>query len=121
MEENQKNCMELANRIYDLDAEVYDCVGSSLGRTFTGDRENTIRTLCALMLTKPDGHLLRSELALISNMARTVKDKKKRAQLMAEYDGFSSFSTGSEFFSHILRLSNGLQYHLTDEGFVRMI
>lgn len=42
-------------------------------------------------------------------------------QLMAEYDGFSSFSTGSEFFSHILRLSNGLQYHLTDEGFVRMI
>ena len=79
MQENAKKYMELANRIYDLDAEVYDCVGSSLGRTFTGDRENTIRTLCALMLTKPDGHLLRSELALISNMARTVKDKKKRA------------------------------------------
>ena len=32
------------------------------------------------------GHLLRSELALISNMARTIKDKKKRAQMMEEYD-----------------------------------
>ena len=38
------------------------------------------------MLTKPDGHLLRSELALISNMARTIKDKKKKTQMMTEYD-----------------------------------
>lgn len=55
--------IELANRIYDLDGEVYKCVGSSLGRTFTGSRENTIRALSMLMYTKPDGHLLRSELA----------------------------------------------------------
>ena len=83
MQENEKKYMELANRIYDLDAEVYDSVGSSLGRTFTGDRENTIRNLCTLMMTKPDGHLLRSELALISNMARTIKDKKKRDLMMS--------------------------------------
>ena len=86
MQENEKKYMELANRIYDLDAEVYASVGSSLGRTFTGDRENTIRNLCTLMMTKPDGHLLRSELALISNMARTIKDKKKRDLMMSEYD-----------------------------------
>src|SRR5699024_845133 len=86
MQENEKKYMELANRIYDLDTEVYDSVGSSLGRTFTGDRENTIRNLCTLMMTKPDGHLLRSELALISNMARTIKDKKKRDLMMSEYD-----------------------------------
>lgn len=86
MQENREKCLELANRIYNLDEEVYHCVGSSLGRTFTGNKENTIQNLCMLMLTKPDGHLLRSELALISNMARTIKDKKKKTQMMTEYD-----------------------------------
>ena len=38
------------------------------------------------MYTKPDGHLLRSELALISNMARTIRDKSERRRLMIEYD-----------------------------------
>lgn len=86
MQENREKCMELANRIYDLDGEVYKCVGSALGRTFTGSRENTVQNLCMLMLTKPDGHLLRSELALISNMARTIKDKEAKDRMMAEYD-----------------------------------
>ena len=30
MEDNQKKYTELANRIYDLDGAVYECVGSSL-------------------------------------------------------------------------------------------
>ena len=38
------------------------------------------------MYTKPDGHLLRSELALISNMARTIKDPAEKSRLMTEYD-----------------------------------
>ena len=63
MANNKDLFIELSNRIYDLDGEVYKCVGSSLGRTFTGSRENTIRALSMLMYTKPDGHLLRSELA----------------------------------------------------------
>lgn len=83
---NREIYTELANRIYDLDGEVYRVLGSSLGRTFTGSRETTIRTLSMLMYTKPDGHLLRSELALISNMARTIKDKDERRRLMKEYD-----------------------------------
>lgn len=86
MEENQKKYKELANRIYDLDGEVYECVGSSLGRTFTGGREATVRTLSMLMYTKPDGHLLRSELALISNMARTIQDKEEKSRLMRKYN-----------------------------------
>ena len=84
--ENQEKYTALANRIYDLDGDVYKCVGSSLGRTFTGKRENTIRTLSMIMYTKPDSHLLRSELALISNMARTIKDKEARSRMMTEYD-----------------------------------
>ncbi|HIS26604.1 MAG TPA: cytidylate kinase-like family protein [Candidatus Pullilachnospira intestinigallinarum] len=86
MKDNHEKCLELANRIYDLDAKVYDCVGSALGRTFTGNRENTVQNLCMLMLAKPDGHLLRSELALISNMARTIPDKEAKDRMLAEYD-----------------------------------
>lgn len=40
MQDNQEKCKELAIRIYNLDEEVYKCVGSSLGRTFTGQKEN---------------------------------------------------------------------------------
>lgn len=86
MANNKDMYIELANRIYDLDGEVYKCVGSSLGRTFTGSRENTIRALSMLMCTKPDGHLLRSELALISNMARTIKNKEDKSRMMTEYN-----------------------------------
>ena len=54
---------------------------------FTGQkRKQLLRHLAALMYTKPDGHLLRSELALISNMARTIRDKSERRRLMIEYD-----------------------------------
>ena len=86
MQDNQEKCKELAIRIYNLDEEVYKCVGSSLGRTFTGQKETTIRHLAALMYTKPDGHLLRSELALISNMARTIRKDEDRSRLMRKYD-----------------------------------
>ena len=86
MANNKDMYIELANRIYDLDGEVYKCVGSSLGRTFTGSRENTIRALSMLMYTEPDGHLLRSERALISNMARTIKNKEDKSRMMTEYN-----------------------------------
>ena len=48
MQDNQEKCKELAIRIYNLDEEVYKCVGSSLGRTFTGQKETTLRQLAAL-------------------------------------------------------------------------
>ena len=37
----REKCRELATRLYELDGEVYESVGSSLGRPFTGDREGT--------------------------------------------------------------------------------
>ena len=39
MEYTQESLRELAERIYDLDAEVYTRLGSSLGRVFNRDRE----------------------------------------------------------------------------------
>ena len=33
--ENKNKYYDIAERIYDLDGEVYECVGSSLGRTLS--------------------------------------------------------------------------------------
>ena len=86
MQENKNKYYDIAERIYDLDGEVYECVGSSLGRTFTGDKRTCVDNLVMLMRTKPEGHLLRSELALISNMARTIRKDEDRSRLMKKYD-----------------------------------
>ena len=41
-EESKTMVRNLAQRIYDLDSEVYKAVGSSLVRTFNGDRKAAI-------------------------------------------------------------------------------
>lgn len=38
MDDNMTMRLEIARRIYDLDAEVYRVLGSSLGRVFNSDR-----------------------------------------------------------------------------------
>ena len=55
MQDNQEKCKELAIRIYNLDEEVYKCVGSSLGRTFTGQKETTLRHKTSSLALIPDG------------------------------------------------------------------
>ncbi len=78
--------LEIAGRIYELDAEVYRVLGSGLGRVFNGDRERTVRELTEAMAHMSKSHYLRSELALISNMARTINDKSERVRLLSRYD-----------------------------------
>ena len=75
---NETKIRALAERIYDLDAQVYASLGSSLGRVFNRDRERCVRELVSLMMTRPEGNLVRSEIALIGNMARTIQDKEER-------------------------------------------
>ena len=86
MEYDKKKLEEIAGRIYDLDAEVYRVLGSGLGRVFNGSRESTIRDLVRIMLDQPKVHYLRSELALIGNMARTITSKADRSRVMTEYN-----------------------------------
>ena len=78
--------LALANRIYDLDAEVYGILGSNLGRVYNGERERTVRELASLMATPSKIHYLRSEIALIGNMARTIPDRKERTRVMSHYN-----------------------------------
>ena len=60
MEYTQEMLRELAERIYDLDAEVYAQLGSSLGRVFNRDREGCVKDMVRLMTTRNQGHQLRS-------------------------------------------------------------
>lgn len=77
---------QLAGRIYDLDLKVYTALGSSLGRVFNEDRETSINSMVHYMLENVEKHVVRSEIALIGNMARTIEDHDIRKEMMIEYD-----------------------------------
>ena len=84
--ENKEIYKKLANQIYELDEKVYKASGSNLGKTFTGEKVRTIENLTMLITSNPQGHLLRSEMALIGNMARSIRDKQVRHDLLIEYN-----------------------------------
>ena len=91
--------LELATRIYELDAEVYAILGSGLGRVFNGERERTLQELATLMATPSKIHFLRSEIALIGNMARTISDRKERTRVMYVYNEIlKEVETGLSFY-----------------------
>ena len=83
---NYEERLAIANRMYDLDAEVYQILGSGLGRVYNGRRDTTVRELAKMMGDVTKGHYLRSEMALIGNMARTIKDRGERARIMSLYN-----------------------------------
>lgn len=102
MNDNRQKCLELADRIYELDVEVYQCVGSSLGKAFTADKETCVETLANMMTDSTQRHLLRSELALISNMARTIRNKADKSRVMTKYDAIlKEVASLPETFGHV--------------------
>ncbi len=121
---NETKIRELAERIYDLDAQVYASLGSSLGRVFNRDRDRCIRELVSLMMARPEGNLVRSEIALIGNMARTIKDKEERRLIMTEYNEIlqavmelpTSFASGDVVNMELAKLNTfNLKKRFTDK------
>jgi len=106
MEKNRENCYEIAKQIYQLDKEVYECVGSSLGRTFTGDEATCVEEITRLLITRPQGHEIRSDIALIGNMARTIKNKEDHHRMMSQYN-------------EILKKGEMIQYNRASQKIVR--
>ena len=110
---DEKELRILAERIYDLDTKVYKNLGSSLGRVFTKDRDRCVDELVWEMLARNQGHIVRSDLALISNMARTIRDGQVKKELMTEYDKIltevtslpTSFAEGDVLNEQRLRLN----------------
>lgn len=86
MDFENKELRILAERIYDLDKEVYEVLESTVSRVFPGNRERSVNQIMELLHSRVDGSKVRSELALISNMARTIQDKAVRKQIMTKYN-----------------------------------
>lgn len=86
MEFNDAKIKELAIRIYDLDTEVYEELGSSIGRVFSSEKDLEVRNIMEALHSRNTSSRVRSELALISNMARTIQDKNMRHNTMIKYD-----------------------------------
>lgn len=78
--------IKLANILYDLDTKVYVATKSNLGRHFQGSKEKNIDDLVQMMTADYQVYRLRSEIASIGNMIRTIQDKETRESLMNEYD-----------------------------------
>lgn len=77
---------ELAERIYELDKRVYEEIGSSLGRVFNGNKDIMVDEIYDNFQNTKDAHYLRSALALISNMARSIENKKVHKEVLTEYN-----------------------------------
>lgn len=75
----------LATRMYNLDTEIYKATGSSLGRVYHGKPEKCIHDLTDLLASRPSASKLRDELALLSNMARSLKGRPEHRAIMKEY------------------------------------
>lgn len=86
MEMKKKQIRELAVRIYELDRDVYKASGSSLGRVFHGNRKRHVRQIKENLLHRNRAHVILSDMALISNMARTLPQGEEREELMKRYD-----------------------------------
>ena len=86
MEFYDEKIKALAIEIYELDAEVYKKLGSSLGRVFGGEKDICIRNIMEDLHSRQNSSRIRSELALISNMARTIPDHDTRHEIMVRYN-----------------------------------
>lgn len=85
MSEDKKiSVARFAGDVYDLDLRVYEALGSSLGRVFTADRKRNVKAV-EDAITGGREHIVRSEVALIGNMARTIPDPKVRREIMGQY------------------------------------
>ena len=85
MEFNDEKIRALAERIYDLDEEIYNATGSELGRVFTGDRDICITTIMEYLHSDSKEYIIRSDAALVGNMGRSITDRKKRREVMHKY------------------------------------
>ena len=90
----------LAEQIYDLDKRVYEATGSNLGRIFSDDKTSSVEEIMETLSESNKSHATRSMVALIGNMARSIKQKDYATWkgIMKEYDSIikkiSQMSTG---------------------------
>jgi cytidylate kinase len=83
---SEKDLIKLAEDIYSLDERTYMLLGSALGRVFNIGKTRSIQEMVTMMKSGK-GYVLRNEMALISNMARTIPNREAKEKIMMEYEG----------------------------------
>lgn len=74
---------KIATRLYDLDKQVYETTGSSLGRVFPSSPSFALQKIIDSLKINRE-HFLKNEMILISNMIATIRDEEKAAPLREE-------------------------------------
>lgn len=76
----------LANRIYNLDRDVYQGIGSDLGRVYNDERKRSVTHIIRGLEDTSQTHILRAEIALIGNMLKTLPEGDERASYQERYN-----------------------------------
>ena len=83
---DEEDIILLAGLIYDLDYQVYEILGSKMGRVYGPDRRVEVIALLNKMKSPSGSYELMNDLARISNMARTIKDEAAYTRIMKQYN-----------------------------------
>ena len=81
-DEQERN---IASRLYNLDKNVYETTGSTLGRVFPSSPSFALEKIIDSLKINRE-YFLKNEMTLIANMIGTIKDEEKSAPLKQEYD-----------------------------------
>lgn len=82
--DNKLNEKQIALNMYELDEQVYKSLKSTLGRVYTNEKEICIKQI-SHNIKHRKFHVIRSELALISNMIYTLEDEDLQAELIEKF------------------------------------
>ena len=75
---------DLAVKIYELDNQIYQATGSTLGKVFPASRTISVNQITRL-LNQDKNLFLKNELILLSNMLKTLEDPEQYEKLLAAY------------------------------------
>lgn len=102
MENCEKTDLKLlAHRIYNLDERVYSILGSTLGRVYNGDKEHNLTYIVDLLESKKGANILRAEMVLIGNMAKTI-ETDEREDVLQELEEITTLA--KQQFRHYTRI-----------------
>ncbi|MCU6762394.1 cytidylate kinase [uncultured Roseburia sp.] len=80
----KKQDKALAAKIYELDNQIYQATGSTLGKVFPASRTISVNQI-AKLLNQDKNQFLKNELILLSNMMKTLKDPGEYEKLLTAY------------------------------------
>lgn len=105
---------ELAERLYELDTEIYEISGSKMGKVFPGNRQISVRQIVD-DFEKENTEKLRDELILVANMLHILEDEEAYTNLQKEFEALKSEMQA--FFADEDRIRQQISRDFTEDRF----